>query len=273
MINRIFSTKKERRSWCSKRFLEMIGDSVPLEAEEQAIELIQKHRVLDFMIQPGRASVKVHDEAGKAHRVEIVFKQISDREWQKVFSGLASQSYYLALILSGQVPEEFEGILREYKLSLFPEKLPDLAVYIDGARTMEVTPAVAALLHRVAERLDNDPFSVFILKGRGREETVAEIRKGRSSLVKQKDTGNDIVLQGQEYEPAPPLSETVNRFWSRGEALKELSYTIRADELPASILKWLDPPPLLGLENEVDSLLEEAYERVARLAQAFGLRL
>ena len=53
--------------------------------------------------------------------------------------------------------------------------------------------------------------------------------------------------------------------------LQQLSYDIRADELPAALLKRMEPAPLDGVDIDADRALEEAYVQVARRAQAFGL--
>ena len=50
-----------------------------------------------------------------------------------------------------------------------------------------------------------------------------------------------------------------------------ISYQIKADELPAATLKRLDAMPLLGIEEHVESKVEAAYEKIARLAQSYGL--
>jgi len=71
----------------------------------------------------------------------------------------------------------------------------------------------------------------------------------------------------------PPLKSQARAFWKLGEPAKELHYSIRADELPASLLRRLDPLPLGGFEADLGAEFEEMYAKVARRAQAFGLGL
>jgi len=52
-----------------------------------------------------------------------------------------------------------------------------------------------------------------------------------------------------------------------------VSYNLRADDLPASILKRIDPVPVGDGFDSLDFELEEAYAQIARRSQVFGLSL
>lgn len=265
--------KKGSVSWCSERMRSLFTETLTEELTAQAAELNKSRRVLDFLIQPGRVTAKVYDEQSQPNAVQIFFKQLSDNEWDQVFEQLAGRAYFLALMLSGQIPSEMEEVFAAAGAELFPQTPEQIFITLNNEQDPVITGHIAAVLYRLFDRLDSDPFSIFILRGRGREETIVELRKRRTLLKKRPDFETSLSYQQIKYEPAPPLVSTIDYFWSSGSSLAELSYNIRADELPASILKWLDPLPLGGLENHVDFLLERAYEKVTRLAQGFGLRL
>lgn len=260
-------------AWCSERLRIIFEPLIPAELEAEALQLVKKRKVLDFLVQPGQISAKIEQEATRPERVVVRFPTLTDTQWDAVLSQLADSAYFLAKLLAGEFPKEIENVLSETNVQLFPHSADELEIALNGEPIEEESLSLAALLLRYVAAIDQDPFSLFAILGRGREETLAELRRLR---LKRRETTNghrSIAGRKVEYDPAPPLAASLDRFWSFDPGLSELKYTIKADELPASILKWLDPMPLSGLEDRVDYLVEEAYARVARLAQSYGLGL
>ncbi len=263
----------ERRShlWYVGRFLGVFLDELDDRLLAQGSELLRSRKVVDCMIQPGMATARVYDEGSAPRQMELLFEPLSNSDWERLFERLARSSLFMAMMLSGELPFELEQVCQETGVSFFPETITGVAVRFDGAAGSIHSPYFAALILRLAEKLDADAFSLFLLRGCGREETMLKLRTHRSSIR------SDFPLIAHEtrsplpIHAAPSLQESIQHFWSLGADISQLTYRIRADELPASILKWLDPLPLGGLEEYMDFALEAAYEKVARLAQGFGL--
>ncbi len=264
---------EETRLRASERLRVLFKGMISDELENAATELIRKRRVLDFLIQSGRVSAKVHDEQSRPGRVEILFPQISDEKWDELFAIFAQQSYFLAKFLIGKVPLKTEDVFTSHGLELVPSSLEQIRIRVNGSDLETLDAAATAVVIKMIEKIEAEPFSLIVLRGRGRDETISELQRLRTLLREKKNFKSEISYQDVNYEPAPPLTTTVDRFWTHGKDVDELEYNLRADELPASILKWLDVMPLNGLEEHVDFLLEEAYEKVARLAQGYGLGL
>lgn len=253
----------------SSLFAELLPESLQLSAQE----LIRKRRVLDFMVQPGSVSVKVHEDNTTSVRAELCFSQLSDADWEKVFSYMAEHSYFLSMLLSSQITSEMEEAFRRNNTLLFPDSSAEITLKINSQEPKQANAALAALMLKFLEKVEQDPFIMFLVRGRGREETLLELRRRRAMLKAPSETSSLLSHQEVAYESVEPLSASLDRYWSCAPRLFELSYTIKADELPASLLKWLDPLPLGGLEEELDWVLEAAYEKITRLAQGFGLRI
>lgn len=264
---------EETRLRASERLRVLFKAEITESLENEATELIRKRRVLDFLIQSGRVSAKVHDEQSRPGRIEILFPQISDEKWDELFSDFAQESYFLAKFLIGKVPHKTESVFTSHGLELVPSSLEQIRIRYNGSDIKAFDAATTAVVIKLVEKIESEPFSLIVLRGRGRDETISELQRLRTLLREKKNFKSEIRYQDVAYEPAPPLTNTIDRFWTHGKDLEELEYNLRADELPASILKWLDAMPLSGLEEHVDYLLEEAYEKVARLAQGYGLGL
>ena len=243
---------------------------------EQVIELSEgakKRRLLDFYVFPGRIGVKIQDEAATLHRVELVAEPLGDSEWAKLFDALAERSLFLAKLLAGLFPAEIAVLWEEQNIPLFPQIGEGLTVNYNGSEVRELNQYAALLLTKLVDRVEEDPFTLFTFRGRGKDETLLEIRSRR-----ERRRGEVVHTELPPDAPTEPrafvgLPTDPEKFWRSGSELADLSYTIRADELPASLFKRLDSIPLSGLEEDVDSLIEGAYEVVARRAQAYGLGL
>ena len=266
--------KDKERSWCSDRMLAVFSSREIEKHSEAALLLFRERKVLDFLIAPGRVSAKVLDNGGRPPQmIELRFAEFSEDAWEKIFSALSSRALYMAKILAGQFPIELEEALASVSVSLFPERAKEVSILVNSRLVSGLSRLVLAVLYKLCETLDTAPFSIFSLRGRGRDEVIVEISKRRNQVRDHFSPSPAWAGRPIPFEPAPPLVETLEHYFSAGKALSALSYSLRADELPASVLRRLDFLPLGGLEDKVDTLLEEAYVRVARRAQAFGLGL
>lgn len=261
------------QGWFLTALIELFNGELSQEITAEASELIRKRRLLDFSVQPGIAAAKMLGDKPQPQKVELHFPQLNPEQWEAVFDALSQKAYFLALMLLGRLPPETDDVFARAGGELIPSRREAITFTLDGAPVERLTPTTAALVLKLFEKLEAEPLLLVVLHGKGREEALAELRKRRSLLKSERPAQTAISAQEVPYEQAPPLISTTAYFWSAGNGMRELTYSIRADELPASILKWLDPLPLGGLEDQVDYLLEEAYEIVARLAQGYGLGL
>ena len=259
---------KKKRLWCSERFEAMFA----AQGEPDVPEVTRRRRVIDFFLLPGRVQAKIQDDGGKLHRVDVLVRQLTDPEWEIVFAELARQAFFLASFLSGQLPEEIEDVLGKKGVGLVPSSPDELDIICDNVRITDPRGHAAGLvLQRLCERLDEDPFSLFLVRGKGREESLLEISRHRELVAR--PAREPIEVSGFETPGEGELEIDSQSYWRSNPKMRELSYNLRADELPASILKRLDPMPLMGLEEDIELILEDAYAQVARRAQVYGLEL
>ncbi len=261
------------KTWGSDQLLEVFAGNDLIELEAKALNLVRKKKVLDLFITPGVLTAKVQDEKGQLNKVTLEIQTLEDETWTKVYNALANTSYYPAKFLAGELPIEIEDIFAQAGTQLFPKTRNDIRILYKDTQTHLLNEHIVSVLLRVGKMLDNDPFTMLLWKGKGRDETIVTVRNLRRE---QKKTTLPTVEQHQLQAPPPPqstMNESIKKFWEVSAASKDLEFDIKADELPAAILKWLDPLPLSGLEEKIEFGLEDAYARVARRSQAYGLGL
>src|SRR4029079_12425491 len=136
----------------------------------------------------------------------------SDAEWERVIDGMSSEALYPARLLSGEMPEQIEDVFSAAGSSLFPRDGDDMQTRCSCPDWANPCKHIAAVHYLLGERFDDDPFLMFLLRGRSQEEIVAELRARRA--------GPDASAETDEAEVAP--EPDLVTFWSTPEHTEEV---------------------------------------------------
>ncbi len=143
-------------------------------------------------VTPGEVAAPVQGSRRTPYQVRVRVRQFSDREWAVVLDALAAQVGHAAALLEGELVPEVAGDVRAVGLDLLPgagEVQPRCSCP-DWADPCKHSAAVCYL---VADELDRDPFLLFVLRGKGREELLAGIRRQRGLAGPDRSgTGSDL---------------------------------------------------------------------------------
>jgi len=260
--------------WRAERLLQLLTEFGVNEHIDAGHEIIQRRRTVDFFVAPGTISARIQDERGHPVRVRLSLEAIADQLWPVIFNELSQSALYLAKLLCAQLPLETEQVFQRAGSFLFPTSAKELALQCECTAPNTGCKHSAALYLLASNQFVSDPFSLLTWRGRAREQAMAELRRVRQNLrASLQDSASVGSYQLLPSQPATPLSESMTHFWSSGARLQELKYTIKADELPASLLRRLDSIPVGDLQTGVELALEDAYAHVARRAQSLGLGL
>jgi uncharacterized Zn finger protein len=124
---------------------------------------------------------------------------------------------------------------------------------------------VAAVHYALAAELDRDPFLLFRLRGRTREELTAALRARRGTFGSAGAAKSGVETEAPPVQDAdPPTSDDVpvDRFWEHGPELDALHFEIRPPDVPGAVLRLLGRPPGWGGQDELLDTLHDLY-RVA----------
>ena len=133
----------------------------------------RQDRVVDLELSPGLIQARVWGTDRYATQLSV--RVLTDAEWDTVLETVMSQAANAAALLSGEVPKAIGDLVLPDKGDLGPDcSCPD------GA---EPCKHAAALCYVVADLLDEDPFALLTLRGRGRDEVLGEIRQRRAEAL------------------------------------------------------------------------------------------
>ena len=256
-------TKSQRgqigETWWSKRWigvLESFGMGARLGRGRSYARMGQ---VISIDVQKGAVAAKVQGTRAKPYSIKIELKPLSEKDWNKVTDAMASQAVFAARLLSGEMPRNIEEAFGEAKISLFPTSVKDLITDCSCPDWANPCKHIAAVYYLMAERFDEDPFLIFKLRGRTKEELIGILREKRSQTLPEADVTSPIEADFSQREAAVPLEKCLDTFWQAGAALDSFTVNPTLPEVENAILKRLGNAPFTVGKQNVASLLAKAY--------------
>jgi uncharacterized Zn finger protein len=253
------------KEWWSKRFVNVL-ESFDIGARlTRGRSYARKGQVISIDVQKGVAKAKVQGTRPEPYDITIKFPPISDEDWDEVISAMASKAVFAAKLLSGEMPQDIEEAFSEAKVSLFPEE-DDLETDCTCPDWSNPCKHIAAVYYLLAEQFDRDPFLIFKLRGRTKEEIIEALRERRaSSAAEETEVPESCRAFISKYE-VKPLEESIDTFWQGCCGPSSFEVNPRRPEVEGAVLKRLgDSPFCIGKDN-LASLLAKAYEIVSRAA-------
>ena len=203
--------------------------------------------VLTLEIAHGMVYAEVQGSQRTPYRTSINLKTLTDAEWQKALTALSEQAIYVAKLLAGEMPGDIEGVFQHMGLSLFPRHQRDIDFVCSCPDWGEPCKHAAAVYYLVAEQLDNDPFILFHIRGRTRDNVLQALRQYDVQVLPEADT--------LAYEL------TADDFWDNDMTLLVRQMPARMDE-PFALCQLGDPPA--PIQNELHKLYLQMSDEARR---------
>ncbi|MFC9732145.1 SWIM zinc finger family protein [Streptomyces roseolus] len=148
-------------------------------------------------VTPGRVVAYVHGSRIRPYRTEIRMRTLGDDGWELFLDRAAARPEHMAALLDKEVPHALEAV--EGLLPAPGDLLPDCSCPDDGFPCKHA----AALCYQAARLLDEDPFVLFLMRGRGEGELLAELSRRNAVRSAAETTAAAPVL------PAVPAREVL----------------------------------------------------------------
>lgn len=223
----------------------------------------RRKRIRHFEVKPGLISARVPED-DLTYEVRLQIKPLDDATWQKIVRHLASQALYSARLLAGEMPAEVAAVFASLDAPLFPA-----ADALEASCTCpdwEVPcKHIAALYYLLAEKFEENPFLLFLARGRSKEQVLDQLRQERQ-LLQQRPAPAAGEEEGPEEEaPAtPPLAAQLERFYTFDLAGDEMPFHIAPPATPMPHLRRLGRPSFT--EIDLEALLAPIYQTLTEKA-------
>lgn len=270
--------KKAGTTWWGQRWIEALesvlrGDSARLGRGRTYARAGRTH---DLAVQGGVVTAKVTGSRPTPYKITIKLAQLPDAAWKVAIAGMAEKAQFAAELLSGQMPKEIDEVFRAAKTSLFPLQRADLTTSCSCPDWGDPCKHVAATHYVLGEALDRDPFLLFELRGRTKDQVLAALRAARAAdgegsaarvTSKKRPEVSEVEI------PRVPLTKLMPGDYDRPrETLPALHFSFDPPTTDGAVLRQLGTPPAWsGARTPVEALsglVRAAAERARRIAMA-----
>jgi uncharacterized Zn finger protein len=233
-------------TWWAGRWLAALERLVDSGRLSRGRSYARSGQVLNIDISSGCVDSRVQGSYVRPYDVHIEIKPLSDEQWAKVADALASQAIFAAKLLTGEMPQDIEEAFAAAGVSLFPAKRSDLVTECSCPDWANPCKHIAAVYYLLGEQFDADPFLLFRLRGRSRDEVMAMLRERRSLPdalpIAEEASARPGVGEFDLEEEAVPPEECLDRFWDAAVGLEELQVTIEAPVVDGVPVRRLGRP-------------------------------
>lgn len=229
-------------------------------------------RVHDLEVEPGRVTARVTGSRATPYKVTLRIGLLGAAAWEKAIGEMARQALFAAELLAGQMPKEIDNAFRAAGRSLFPATEQDLQTDCSCPDWANPCKHVAATHYVLGEAFDKDPFLLFELRGRGKDEVLAALRELRPGADGATDAAG-VAAGGSGGIPTVSLAgrDPAEFERRRGSALN-LHFRIEPPASPAALLRQLGAPPSWSLDETPAEVLAPLYQAAGALARDLALR-
>ena len=203
----------------------------------------------------GRTGARANVRAAGGHLEEtsLSLRPLDSVVRRRVLKAMAAQARYAADLLAGRLPEDMESAFQGTGRSLLPLDAGDVVSRCSCAEGSEPCAHAGAVAVLLGDRLRDDPFLVFLLRGVPREELLQGLQRARTRPDRKAEArAADAPAPGDAAEPPEPLPrhilERPELFYRPGEPVAALRSSFAPPEHPEAVLMRLGPPPFRDAE-------------------------
>ncbi|MFD4315448.1 SWF or SNF family helicase [Streptomyces sp. NPDC058548] len=167
------------RTWWGLAWLKALEDTA---LDGQQLKAGRRHAragaVGAVSVRPGRITAVVKDRDGTAYRSDVLVREFSEEEWERLLDLAVDSAGHIAALLDREMPPHLVEDAAAAGLDLLPG-IGDLDPEC-GCEAWDHCPHTSALCYQVARLLDEDPFVLLLMRGRG-ERTLLDQLQARSA--------------------------------------------------------------------------------------------
>ena len=250
-------------SWWGKRWLDVLVALNIGGRLERGRAYARKGQVLNIDIEPGSVHADVQGSRPKPYRIGIGVKQLAANETQRLAAELAKSPYFLAKLMTREMPQDIETLFDTARVSLFPSRASELRTDCSCPDWSNPCKHIAAVYYLLGEEFDRDPFLIFRLRGLDTAAMLESIRGAEpeppAQTEAQPETVPEVNVRTLVRGQAAPES-----FWEGSRP--EVDLTAGADRSPAPLLRRLGNLPFWRGQQPLLDTLEPGYAAAANTA-------
>ncbi|MFJ5560637.1 SWF or SNF family helicase [Streptomyces sp. NPDC093250] len=163
------------QTWWGQAWLTALeGTALDTEQLKAGRRLARAGSVGAVTVRPGRITAVVQDRDRTAHRADVLLPELSGEQWDRFLAMAVERAGHVAALLDREMPTHLVEDAELAGVELLPG-LGDLEPECDCG-TWDHCGHTAALCYQLARLLDQDPFVLLLLRGRGERALLEALR-------------------------------------------------------------------------------------------------
>jgi len=220
-------------------------------------------QVVSMDIKKGEVKAKVQGSMPRPYSISIELPALNEVQWEKVIEAMSAQAIFAAKLLAGEMPQNIEEAFKSAGVPLFPRSAKDINAECSCPDFANPCKHIAAVYYLLGEQFDGDPFLLFVLRGKTKEQVIESLRARRVEAAEDGEDEPDAPVA----ESAPPLTDLLATFYHAGDDLYQITPNIAAPEIESPLLKRLGASPA-NTHTDLHLIYEAMMERA--LGKVFG---
>jgi uncharacterized Zn finger protein len=255
------------REWWAQRWVDVLESFGWRRRLERARNYARQGNVLNIDFKGAKVSALVQGTAPDPYKVSLSLDPFDDEQWQYVIESLAERAIFSAKLLAGEMPQNIEEVFTANGLSLFPFTKFDIHSKCSCPDPANPCKHIGAVYYLLGDRFSEDPFVLFQLRGRTKEQIITTLRQLRSTGTEAAD------IVPEPSESADPQSLDLQQFWQYNEQLESSLVVITPPPITETVLDVLGNLPLkpetpvtLATTQAVSDYWRSVYSQVSQNA-------
>ncbi len=197
-------------NWWAKRWLAVLESYGIGSRLQRGRSYARGGQVLSIAVASSIVQARVQGSSPAPYNVTIEVTPLNADAWSRVLDAISAQAIYTAQLLDGTMPQEIETAFETAGVSLFPKTVREIETTCSCPDYSNPCKHIAAVYYLLGEQFDRDPFLLFTMRGRTRDEVIDALRERRAAA------SGDAAAEDRSLEshtPVPALHDQIATFW------------------------------------------------------------
>jgi uncharacterized Zn finger protein len=167
------------REWWVQQWLDLLDKYRFKKRLERGRNYARQGNVLDINFQGDRIVSRVQGTEEEPYQQSLWVDIFSNEDWDCIIQTLSEQAIFSAKLMAGEMPQNIEDVFAANGLRLFPFNLTEIRSRCSCPDKANPCKHIIAVYHLLGDRFAEDPFLLFQLRGRTKEDLIDALRQRR----------------------------------------------------------------------------------------------
>jgi uncharacterized Zn finger protein len=235
-------TTQPTREWWAQQWVDVLESFGWIRRLARARNYAREGNVLAIEFRGAKVFASVQGTAPEPYKVSLSLDPFDEEQWRYIIESMSKQAIISAKLLAGEMPQNINEVFTENGLSLFPLTKFDIHSKCSCPDPANPCKHIGAVYYILGDRFSEDPFVLFQLRGRTKEQIITALREFRSSRAE--SAGEQPTHEPTAIADPAELTIDLSRFWQYDRQLEPSLVVIAPPPSSDTVLDVLGTLPL-----------------------------